>query len=175
MQEEYSSNVGVDFGTGVLTWGRGERVSDRYGFVWLMPEGCDSHTTNPGGNLLNAELVKSTIPGFPEGVLVAEVIETRHSTHIGDLLRGIFPTTPEVGDVYLLGTGTLALTSTGIGEETVGLVPADGRESDWLDPHALYRVHEQTVRLRYFPTPVALPVPGEHGLLLNLRKTEVAA
>ncbi|WP_030472510.1 hypothetical protein [Lentzea aerocolonigenes] len=29
----------------------------------------------------------------------------------------------------------------------VGLAPDDDRDTDWLDPRALYRCHNQTVRL----------------------------
>ena len=29
--------------------------------------------------------------------------------------------------------------------------PDDGRDYDWLDPKALYRCHEQTVRLTFDP------------------------
>lgn len=32
--------------------------------------------------------------------------------------------------------------------DAVGLRPLDGRETDWLDPHVLYRLHDQTVALR---------------------------
>ena len=34
-------------------------------------------------------------------------METRESRHIGDLLYGIFPSTPNVGDRFVLGEGKL--------------------------------------------------------------------
>jgi hypothetical protein len=34
------------------------------------------------------------------------------------------------------------------------LEPDDGRRADWLNPKALYRCHEQTVRLLFRPTPL---------------------
>jgi hypothetical protein len=39
--------------------------------------------------------------------------------------------------------------------EAVGLAPedVDDRDTDWLDPRALYRAHEQTVRLVFEDAP----------------------
>jgi hypothetical protein len=79
------------------------------------------------------------------GSLVVEVLETRESTHIGDLFRGFFPSTPQVGEVIRLGSGAVFVEPGEI--STIGLLPDDHRTSDWLDPQALYRAHEQTVRL----------------------------
>ncbi len=125
-------------GTGVLTWAGGERRSDRYGSVFLMPEGQDS--LNHGDSYVGLTRVNG------RGRLIAEVLKTRQSTHIGDLARGLFPTTPEVGDRLILGEGTLWFLEEDWADQ-VGLTPFDDRESDWLDPTVLYQVHEQTVRL----------------------------
>ncbi len=127
-------------GTGVLTWARGERVSDRYGSVFLMPEGQDS--LNHGDPFVDLTRVDG------RGRLIAEVLKTRQSTHIGDFFRGLSPTTPEVGDRFILGEGTLWFLAEDFGD-TVGLTPFDDREHDWLDPTVLYQVHEQTVRLLF--------------------------
>lgn len=130
-------------GEGRLSWSRYERIGDRYGAVFLMADG-DSLTPEP------TAYVK--IEGAPEGQrgrLVAEVVETRDSTHIGDLFRGFFPSTPVIGDLITLGEGTLFVELTDDGATTVGLQPMDGRPTDWLDPEALYRTHEQTVRLHF--------------------------
>jgi hypothetical protein len=84
--------------------------------------------------------------------LRALVTETRQSTHIGDLFHGVFPTTPAVGEVITLGTGLLAAGRNACGHMTVGLEPFDDeRPTMWLDIHALYRCHEQTVDLMYQP------------------------
>jgi hypothetical protein len=82
------------------------------------------------------------------GRLVAEVLATRPSTHPGDLFHGWHPTTPEVGERIQLGVGTLFFEELW---EVAGLRPDDGRETFWLDPPALYRAHEQTVRLVFEP------------------------
>ncbi len=130
-------------GTGVLTWARGERVSDRYGSVFLMPEGQDS--LNHGDPFVDLTRVDG------HGRLIAEVLKTRQSTHIGDFFRGLSPSTPEVGDRLILGEGTLWFLAEDFGD-TVGLFPDDDRELDWLDPHVLYQVHEQTVKLSFEQT-----------------------
>ena len=119
----------IFLGKGVLTWYPGERKSDRYGAVWLMKN---------DGNKVELRSVE----GF--GELWALVKETRESHHIGDLFRGFVPTTPEVGEKIKLGKGMIFLE-----DFAVGLTPEDGRGADWLDPKALYRVHDQTVEL-YF-------------------------
>lgn len=127
--------------TGKLTWEPHERRTDRYGAVYLLSKG-DSTTQD-------YEYAPIAMP--PEFVgkivrLTAEVIETRQSTHIGDLFHGVFPTTPDVGEVQTLGTGVLSMGRTSYGADTVVIDPGD-RETFWMDIRALYRVHEQTVRL----------------------------
>lgn len=125
-------------GEGILTWNRGERISDRYGTIYLMAGGGNSLV---GEDEVHRPVLR-TPDGEPLGHLVAEVVATRESTHIGDLFRGIFPSTPTVGDLISLGTGRLFRE-----EYSVGLRPEEARDSDWLDPCALYRCHEQTVKL----------------------------
>lgn len=90
----------ISLGKGVFTWGRMERVSDRYGAVYLIPEGSSSLTTAATPSLIS-------IPPEAEGLgtLWAVVTETRASTHIGDLFRGFSPSTPKVGAKIKLGTG----------------------------------------------------------------------
>jgi hypothetical protein len=84
-----------------------------------------------------------------KGKLIAEVIATRKSSHIGDLFHGFFPTTPNIGEEIELGEGTLFYEP---GEYfAVGLKPDDNRETFWLIPQNLYRVHEQTVKLFFLP------------------------
>jgi len=131
----------MEIGTGILNWPNVERIGDRYGVVGLWDDG---HTLP----------LAAPLPEGIEGELVAEVLETRESHHIGDLFRGLFPTTPNVGDRIVLGSGTLFRETKREGGDTyeyVGLRPDDGRDTDWLNPEALYRVHHQTVRLLFEP------------------------
>ena len=126
----------VTVGEGRLTWPRHERVGDRYGAVMLAQEGnLDAHVR------FNSSLSGS------RGTLIAEVMDVRPSPHIGDLFRGLFPTTPQVGERIVLGTGTVFMDMSRDGADAIGLQPDDGRSTDWLDPEALYRAHWQTVSL----------------------------
>ncbi len=140
-------------GEGVLTWHPYERISNRYGTVFLMTDGDSLH--EPSGYVPVPDDVPVGLPGR----LVAEVQATRQSTHVGDLFRGLRPETPEVGERIVLGQGRL-FCQTASGEEVIEAVgctpaPEDDRDSDWLDPRALYRAHEQTVRLVFEDGPGA--------------------
>jgi hypothetical protein len=137
-------------GEGVLTWDASERISDRYGAVFLMNDGDSLH--EPSGYVLIPDDVPVGMPGW----LVAEVVATRQSTHVGDVFRGLRPQTPEVGERIVLGRGRLFRQTVDRDSphpviEAVGLAPedVDDRDTDWLDPRALYRAHEQTVRLTF--------------------------
>jgi hypothetical protein len=124
-----------EMGRGVLDWCPEERRSDRYGTVIL-------HETAAGNRPVSLK-----VPSTPYGRLIAEVLESRESYHVGDLFRGIYPSQPVVGARLLLGTGTFFCEEVSRGTTAVGVWPADGRESDWLDPTVLYQAHHQTVRL----------------------------
>jgi len=123
-------------GTGVLTWMHHERISDRYGSVYLNDRATDGAV----------EMF------FPEGKgrLTALVIEPRKSGHIGDIFRGLFPRMPKVGDRLILGEGE-AFSEECEGIASVGVDPGDGRHSDWLNPRALYDCHESVVQLIWEP------------------------
>ncbi|WP_246370320.1 phosphoadenosine phosphosulfate reductase domain-containing protein [Amycolatopsis echigonensis] len=128
----------VELGQGQLWWPRFERQTDRYGTIFLCtgPDGADYVTFE-------------SAPVGSHGWLVAVVLETRPSVHCGDLARGLAPTVPAVGEEITLGSGTVFTEpdpDTGL-LTAVGLIPDDGRDEDWLDPRALYRCHNQTVRL----------------------------
>jgi hypothetical protein len=129
----------IVLGEGRLSWQRTERISDRYGAVILMHDG-DSWTEPSGYAVFDPALTGR------RGTLVAEVLETRESTHIGDLFHGFSPTTPAVGEQIRLGSGTVFVEYVN-DIWTIGLRPRDGRDVFWLAPNALYRAHEQTVRL----------------------------
>src|SRR5690606_29829454 len=100
-------------GTGRLSWAPHERRSDRYGTVLLMVDG-DSWTEPKAYVDLDQAHVGQ------HGALAAEVVETRDSTHIGDVFRNMYPETPEVGDVIVLGAGTVFFESTDWGATAVG-------------------------------------------------------
>lgn len=131
-------------GYGIFAWGGEERRSDRYGSVVLNGENfnCDAEVKS----FVNAEAVSELVAKRVR--LTAKVMETRQSGHIGDVFLGIRPTTPEVGEAIELGVGIL-----GVGEAwepsltKILLEPEDGRQVFWMDPHLLYRLHDQTVEL----------------------------
>ena len=134
---------------GRLNWARFERVEDRYGTVTIQTSGALFDGTNdPGGTY--AEFRDAPI-GIT-GRLVAHVLETRESPHIGDLFRGVFPVTPEVGERIVLGECTLFVAREDpiSGDyPAIGVKPAGVAEYPWMDVEALYRAHEQTVRLEF--------------------------
>lgn len=119
-------------GRGVLNWRCHERITDRYGAVHLSQD-------RDGEELL---YWSKALMGR-RGRLLAIVRETRPSRHIGDFFRGFQPQRPSIGEELALGNGTVFLEH----RTEIGLRPDDGREHDWLDPRALYRLHEQTVDL----------------------------
>jgi hypothetical protein len=94
---------------------------------------------------------------------MAGVIETRPSYHISDTIRRIYPTNPKVGTIIPLGTGELFVQEVKPGVRCVGVSPLDGRAKDWLNPHALYAAHYQTVRL-FFDCISAAFISGRRDL-----------
>ncbi len=133
----------VTLGEGVLTWPREERASDRFGCITLMAA-PDSRR--------HVKLRRA--PAGARGSLVAHVLENRETSyiHVGDQLWGLEPSIAAVGEAVTLGTGTL-FTGKTAGVHVAGLMPDDGRATNWLDPAALRRCHEQTVRLEFHPEP----------------------
>lgn len=125
------------FGKGILNWRAVERISDRYGTI----------------NLGTEIPIAYNYIGY-RGKLYAEVKGTRPIGHIGDLLRGFKPSVPEIGEVFLLGSGELFMedrTDDGVTYTNIGVKPDDNRTSDWLDPDKLYCVHNQFVTLWFEP------------------------
>lgn len=120
---------------GELNWNRIERVSDRYGTVRIFVPSTESP----------ASQIKRKYLG-QHGTLVVKVVEPRESTHCGDWARNIRPKTPERNDIFVLGTGTLFMEENNHYED-IGVKPDSGKQSDWLNPYALYNVHESVVRL----------------------------
>ena len=121
-----------EIGTGVLEWDREERISDRYGMVMLFDR--------PDPPRKPIRLRRSN--EGKDGRLIAIVRETREPSHVGDLFHGIPPSKPALDEIVVLGEGRLFFFV-----DAVGLFPDDNRTTLWLDVHALYRVHNQTVTL----------------------------
>jgi hypothetical protein len=134
-------NMMKHVGFGVFTWERSERVNNRYGSVYpasvsYSGEGeCENWLDTAQIGRLQGRRVR----------LVCEVVTTRESGHIGDFFLQVFPSTPEVGDVVEVGVGILRLTKHRGGDSQITIEPIDGRADLWLDPHILYRLHDQTV------------------------------
>jgi hypothetical protein len=178
-------------GTGNFTWDAVERRSDRYGSVRLTNGNDDGRTDVLFDSALD------NLEGH-KGELYAEVLVPVKSPHMGDLARGIKCSTPDKGEIVVLGTGSLFIEHRGRGPhekaqhernddemftaiiaeferigarmganvildrggragmkkapptevyDIVGLRPDDGREKDWLDPRAYYRLHLSKVNL----------------------------
>jgi len=131
-------------GAGALTWFAEERRSDRYGSVWLSKENSLSEVINKNSYLNVLKSVKG------KGRLIAKVTGTRKSTHIGDLHHKVYPSTPEVGEEIVLGSGTVFYENK-YDIDAIGLKPDDNRNELWLDIKQLYRAHEQDVELYFEP------------------------
>lgn len=123
--------------SGTLNWRGAERRTDRYGAICLMDP------------LRMDEAAIEALAGR-RVTIRATVLEARKSRHIGDLFRGIRPTTPTVGEVVDLGAGEF-FTERDQWGLTFGLLPDDGRDTDWFDPRKLYRLHDQVVALAFIP------------------------
>jgi hypothetical protein len=143
-------NNAIIVGKGQLTWPANERRTDRYGSVLLY-----SHNEQNGNPVPYAAL-DTTLCADQKGTLVAVILESRASTHIGDLFRGIRPHQPKIGDEITLGKGMLFYDELDDDDDepltTVGIEPEDGRDEDWMDPQSLYNCHQQTVELRFIPS-----------------------
>lgn len=131
-------------GRGVMNWPRAERQTDRYGLI-MLGDDWEKYINDTGGYVPLDESAAGQV-----GSLIAVVLETRDSPHIGDLARGIRPQTPTVGDAIVLGHGTLFFEDCD-DWRVVGVKPLDGRRADWMDPHMLYRAVHQTVEVRFQP------------------------
>lgn len=130
---------------GIFTWPAEERRSDRYGMVALA---CANYDETAHARVELDEAALMFLCGRRVRI-VATVLESRESGHIGDIFRGIYPVRPEIGEIIDLGSGAFVVAPTYYEDIplTFGILPDDGRDVDWFDPRLLYRLHDQTVRL----------------------------
>lgn len=131
-------------GYGILTWDRGERVTARYGAIFLGRKdykeavSCAAMVDTDNLRVLEGKRVR----------LKAVVVEARNSGHCGDFFLNIMPSKPEVGEEVEIGVGVLGLDPCSESPgPAMSLQPEDGREHLWIDPRKLYRLHDQTIRL----------------------------
>lgn len=160
---------------GRLDWPKDERRTDRYGVVNIQTGGrhpkeherevierlLARKASQGKGSIHQAEedptAEHATFRDAPIGTigrLLVRILATRESYHIGDIDRKIKPTTPEVDEVIILGEGELFVEMTACNDSfinSIGVRPEDGRVTDWMDPRALYRAHDQTVELSFEP------------------------
>lgn len=147
-------------GRGIFQWDSKERRSDRYGTFALVSHDDDSETTRNGKKITFSDFTADDPAAFLDDKALSDwlgksvsialrVVETRQSRHIGDLFRGIAPTTPEVGEIIDLGSGVLFTEPSGwaVGDVLLGMRLDDGRDTDWMNPAKMYRAHDQTVEV----------------------------
>lgn len=132
-------------GVGILSWNGLERRSNRYGSIHLYNKTYKGE--HPGVPVRHDYL---TLLRFETKRvrIVAKVIESRESGHIGDIFLGIRPSKTEVGACIDLGIGTLeTIMNTYDQRPDLVLHPDDGRSELWFDPRLLYRLHDHTVEI----------------------------
>jgi hypothetical protein len=129
-------------GFGIFTWEGFERRSNRYGSFTLCSKDYNETTT--------VEPFLNDLSGF-QGKrvrIVAKIITARESGHLGDKILGIYPSMPEIGEEIEIGVGIFnCKESTWNNFNEIFLLPNDGRNKFWIDPHILYQLHDQTVEI----------------------------
>lgn len=132
-------------GKGIFTWSPEERRSDRYGAFLL--ENTNYDTDASYSPVLNQD-VFAKYKG-KKVKLVAHILETRKSGHIGDAYLKILPSTPDVDAKIEIGNGIFDAEpqSWSHFKKQFVLKPSDGRNMFWINPEILYRLHDQTVEI----------------------------
>jgi hypothetical protein len=144
---------------GIFTWNADERRSNRYGGFFLGDSNYNESRFCP-----DAYCDPDNLEQFQEQKvkITATVVETADSGHMGDMFlflpetpdQHIKPSRPDVGEVVVVGVGTLLVRyyEEGVGKKAFFLKPSDGRNKFWIDPRVLYRLHDQTVTISIEPT-----------------------
>jgi len=131
-----NTDLGEYLCSGRLLWEQEERETLRYGFIVI-----DGTCKRPKVMQLIGKI----------GSLIAVVETTAISPHIGDNLLGFTPTTPDVGEMIVVGENGELIFSDKQLTFKFGLRPLDGRERMWLNVQNLYRLHYQIVKLYFKP------------------------
>jgi hypothetical protein len=132
-------------GMGIFSWETFERRSNRYGSFCLSANNYECNVTCQ--NYISLNVAREYIGKKVK--LIAKVIASRNSGHIGDLALKIFPTRPNVGDLIEIGVGEFILESIPIGMKdcSISILPNDGRKIFLIDPRKFYMLHDQTVEI----------------------------
>lgn len=156
---------------GRLDWPKGERHTERFGVINIQTAGRNPEeyareqldeflartAAFPGQGVTrqendptaeHADFTSAPIGMF--GRLIVEVTEIEDSEEEARLGSKIPANVAEVGDELVLGTGEL-FTEEDEGIVSIGINPADGRETEWLDVANLRSVHRQMVKLFFEP------------------------
>lgn len=136
--------------TGIFMWDSPERREQRYGYFSCANKTFDKDVTvQPTFNMSRASRWRGQ-----KVKITAKIVAARPSGHAGDLYLNILPSMPEVGEEIVLGVGTFDYRENPYTDDQMdmGIMPADGRDKYWLDPHILYRLHDQTVKIYGEPT-----------------------
>ena len=136
----------VILGSGILGSTPFERHTDRYGTVHLTILDSVPGETPPARTVLVPGTTSRIVawdhaPLGVAGTLVAHIIATTHN-------RDIWGQLPKPGERIVLGSGTL-FTESYAGAPVIGVNPADGRETDWMNCDAIGRCRDQLVRLAF--------------------------
>lgn len=128
-------------GSGIFSWCSSERRSRRYGTLWLTGSNYEN------SEHANVEWLKETAMAFvgKRVSIYAVVVKSRVSGHAGDHSIGMSPSRPKEGEKIDLGVGRFFISEEAF--KTCGISPSDGRSEFWIDPTALYRLHDQTVEI----------------------------
>lgn len=133
----------VILGSGLLGWTAGERYTERYGAVHLRAldsipgEPAPARTVPFRGHDCRA-IAWDAAPLGAGGTLAAYVISATHS-------RDTWGPPVRPGERVALGSGTLFAENAGV--PVIGVRPADGRKTHWLDVMAMGRCSDHLVRL----------------------------
>lgn len=155
-------------GFGIFSWNANERRSNRYGSFGL-------HQSDYNNKVKAVTDVSKDVCQEMIGKRVhitCKVIESRESSHFGDMFLQILPTKPDVGEIVDLGVGIFDLLEDEGVAITIVLKPGDNRKELWIDPRKLYRLHDQTVEVYAEETsddftPVADLNSAEEGAISN--------
>ena len=114
----------IVLGEGALCWERHERITDRYGTVYLTNDNRPYR-----------------LPSVPTGAAARLVV-----IPLGLIAASAEPNPPAIGEEVVLGEGVVFAQKSDIsGHLMVGVRPVDGRDYEWLDSGALWRCHSSTV------------------------------